>query len=277
LVFAGNVDAQPFISGLFKDKFKMYLVPNLRPTMKDENLLPAREKIHKLFMDNVMEQAPGYSKLKELVADDIIPTPTGVINTLQIVSRRTSMNVMSVDIGGATTDIFSNIQGSYFRTVSANYGLSYSISNVMKDTGFENILNWLPDNIDENYVRNYISNKMLYPTFVPTDNVQIIIEQAIAREAVKMSKVQHLKMNFNAKNIGFLEKAKSKDIEKIVEAFYFEKELEKKKFHMYDIDIMIGAGGAISHTETKEQALAIIADGFEPQGITEIWRASDFI
>ena len=277
LVFAGNKDAQPFISGLFKDKFKMYLVPNLRPTMKDENLLPAREKIHKLFMDNVMEQAPGYSKLKELVADDIIPTPTGVINTLQIISRNTSKNVMSVDIGGATTDIFSNIEGSYFRTVSANYGLSYSISNVMKDTGFENIMNWLPADIDEDYVRNYIADKMLYPTFVPKDETQIAIEQAIAREALKMSKVQHLKMNFNKKNVGILEKAKSKDIEKIVEAFYWGKEQEKKKFHMYDIDIMIGAGGAVSHAETPEQALAIIADGFEPQGITEIWRDPDFI
>ena len=277
LVFAGNKDAQPFISGLFKDKFKLYLVPNLRPTMKEENLLPAREKIHKLFMDNVMEQAPGYSKLKELVADDIIPTPTGVINTLQIISKSTSKNVMSVDIGGATTDIFSNIEGSYFRTVSANYGLSYSISNVMKDAGFEEVIKWLPKDIDQDYVRNYIANKMLYPTFVPKDETQIMIEQAIAREAIKMSKVQHLNMNFNKKNIGFLEKAKTKDIEKIVEAFYFEKEAEKKKFHMYDIDIMIGAGGAVSHAESPKQALAIIADGFGPQGITEIWRDPDFI
>jgi len=277
LVFAGNIDAQPFITSLFKDRFELYLAPNLRPTMKTENLFPAREKIHKLFMDNVMEQAPGYSELKKKVSDNIIPTPLGVIHSLQLISQNLDENVMSVDIGGATTDIFSNIQGEYFRTVSANYGLSYSISNVMKEAGFESIRNRLPKNIDDNYTRNYISNKMLYPTFNPTENFQIAIEQAIAKEAIGMSKKQHLKMNFNTANIGFLEKVRYRDLEKITEMFYFEKEKEKHSFHIFDINIMIGAGGVISHTQNRKQAFAMIIDGFQPQGITEIWRDKDFI
>ncbi len=277
LVFAGNVDAQPFISGLFKDKFELFLTPNLRPTMKTENLVPAREKIHKLFMNNVMEQAPGYSDLKKKVSDNIIPTPLGVIRSLQLISQNLDENVMSVDIGGATTDVFSNIQGEYFRTVSANYGLSYSISNVMKDAGFKNIRKWLPENTDENYIRNYISNKMLYPTFNPTADFQIAVEQAIAREAISMSKKQHLEMNFNTANIGFLEKVKYRDLEKITEMFYFEKEKEKHSFHIFDINILIGAGGVISHTQNKNQAFAVIINGFQPQGITEIWRDKDFI
>ena len=277
LVFAGNIAAQPFISSLFKDRFELYLAPNIRPTMKTENLIPAREKIHKLFMDNVMEQAPGYSELKKKVSDNIIPTPLGVIRSLQLISQNLEENVMSVDIGGATTDVFSNIQGEYFRTVSANYGLSYSISNVLKDAEFENIRKWLPENLDDNYIRNYISNKMLYPTFNPTDDFQIAIEQAIAREAIGMSKKQHLKMNFNTANVGFLEKVKYRDLEKIMEMFYFEKEKEKHSFHIFDINIMIGAGGVISHTQNKNQAFAMIIDGFQPQGITEIWRDKDFI
>ncbi|MBN1326651.1 MAG: glutamate mutase L, partial [Candidatus Cloacimonetes bacterium] len=119
LIFAGNKDARSFIGGLFKNRFDLYIVPNIRPSMKLENLQPAREKIHNLFMDNVMEQSPGYSALKEKVADDIIPTPLGVIRSLQIISDSLDENVISVDIGGATTDIFSNILGTYNRTVSA--------------------------------------------------------------------------------------------------------------------------------------------------------------
>lgn len=277
LVFAGNIDAQPFISGLFKNKFELFLTPNLRPTMKEENIIPAREKIHRLFMDNVMEQAPGYSELKKKVSDNIIPTPLGVIHSLQLISQNLNENVMSVDIGGATTDVFSNIQGEYFRTVSANYGLSYSISNVLKDAGFESIRKWLPSEFDDDYIRNYIANKMLYPTFNPTDDSQIAIEQAIATEAIGMSKMQHLKMNFNTSNVGFLEKVKYRDLEKLMEMFYFEKEKEKHSFHIFDINIMIGAGGVVSHTQNKNQAFAMIMNGFQPQGITEIWRDRDFI
>ena len=279
LVFAGNKDAQLFIAGLFQKKFDLYIVPNLRPTLTDENLQPAREKIHKLFMDNVMEQAPGYARLKTRVADDIIPTPTGVIRSLQLVGEQLDENVMTVDIGGATTDIFSNILGEYFRTVSANYGMSYSISNVLKDTGYENIRKWLPDNFEENYILNYIANKMLYPTYNPTDQYQNAIEHAVAREAILMSKKQHMDMNFNTKQIGFLDKLaqKHRDLEKITETFYFEKALESRKFHMYDINILIGSGGVLAHTDNNRQALAIIYDGFKPEGITEIWKDKHFI
>jgi len=202
-----------------------------------------------------------------------------VIRALQLISDSINKNVMSVDIGGATTDIFSNIQGSYFRTVSANYGMSYSISNVLMDAQFEKINRWLPAEVDETYIRNYIANKMLYPTYNPVNSYQKAIEQAIAREAIVMSKKQHMQMNFNTSNIGFLDKMKKtrNDLEKITEAFYFEKALEKQVFHMYEIDLMIGAGGILAHTDNDEQALSIIDTGFKPEGITEIWKDRDFI
>ena len=98
LVFAGNTDIHPFITGLFKKKFDLFLIPNIRPTMKEENLAPARDKIHNLFMNNVMEQAPGYAKLKKIVADDIIPTPLGVLKTLQLTGDKDSNNILLTDI-----------------------------------------------------------------------------------------------------------------------------------------------------------------------------------
>jgi uncharacterized protein (TIGR01319 family) len=279
LIFAGNEAAQYYIAGLFQQKFELFMVPNIRPTLSQENLAPAREKIHKLFMDNVMEQAPGYAKLKSTVADEIIPTPTGVIQALQLVSESMEKNVMSVDIGGATTDIFSNIMGYYFRTVSANYGMSYSISNVLKDADISQIKKWLPEDMEEDYIRNYIGNKMLYPTFNPDNAYQIAIEQAIAREAIALSKIQHMKMNFNTDNIGFLDKIVNihRDLSKISETFFFEKALDKKQFRMYDIDLLIGAGGILAHTENEMQALSIIDAGFKPEGITEIWKDRNFI
>jgi len=279
LIFAGNEAAQSYIAGLFQQKFELFLVPNIRPTLSQENLTPARETIHKLFMDNVMEQAPGYAKLKSVVTDEIIPTPRGVIQALQLISESMEKNIMSVDIGGATTDIFSNIMGSYFRTVSANYGMSYSISNVLKDADISQIKKWLPKDLEEDYIRNYISNKMLYPTFNPTNTYQIAIEHAIAREAIALSKKQHMKMNFNTDNIGFLDKLANihRDLSKISETFFFEKAMEKKQFRMFEIDLLIGAGGILAHTENEMQALSIIDAGFKPEGITEIWKDKNFI
>ena len=277
LVYAGNKDAHSFIQSLFKDQFELHIVPNIRPTLQEENLPPAQDMIHQLFMDNVMEQAPGYSSLKSLVSDPIIPTPSGVIHSLQLISKDLGKNVISVDIGGATTDVFSNILGKYYRTVSANYGMSYSISNVMKDATFTRIKRWLPDDLDENYIRNYISNKMLYPLHNPQDDHQLMIEHAVAREAIIMSKKQHMNMNFNTEKIGFLDRLKKMDLDKFLECFYVEKLEEKRKFHMTDIGIMIGAGGVISQTPSDKHALLLIVDSVKPEGITEIWRDHHFI
>jgi uncharacterized protein (TIGR01319 family) len=279
LVFAGNKDAQELIAGVFNDKFELYMTENLRPEMMKENLEPARKKIHELFMDNVMEQAPGYQTLKKKTSDNIIPTPMGVIRSLQIVAESRSEHVICVDIGGATTDIFSYILDQYYRTVSANYGMSYSISNVMKDCGFNNLKHLLPVDLGLNEIRNYIANKMLYPTFNPTNSWQIAIEHALAVKAIQMSKTQHLEMNFNRRQIGFLDKLKQTErgLEKLREAFYVSESKEAGKFSLEDINIMIGAGGVLAHTQNPLQALIIIYKGLQPLGITEIWRDKNFI
>ncbi len=271
-IFAGNIDVQNFISQMFSDIFELHIVPNLRPTMKSENVLPTRELIHHLFLNNVMEQAPGYSELKKVVTEDILPTPIGVMKTLDLLNKHQKTNSLAVDIGGATTDVFSSVNGDSFRTVTGNYGMSYSISNVMKDTSFKNLLKWIPDSINENYVRNYVSNKMLYPTFVPKNKKQKIIENAIARESIRMSFEQHIEMNFKKDQMGFLEKLKAigQDMNKITDTFYYEKSREKKKLQKSNFDNVIGMGGIFSHIESEKQAMITLIDGFRPEGITEI-------
>lgn len=277
LVYAGNQKAQKYIKKLFEDHFELYIEPNIRPSLSEENLAPARNRIHDLFMENVMEHAPGYHKVKKQTASNILPTPLGVIHSLQTISAKMGKNVMAVDIGGATTDIFSNIMGYYFRTVSANFGMSYSATNVCKEAGFDNIRRWIPKDISDIELLNYIGNKTLFPNYVPLDDSQQQIEYALAREAIAMSFAQHLEMNFNTKQIGFLERLKfNRTLDKITEAFYFEQQLEKRSFNMLDISVLIAAGGVVSHADDK-QILAVMNDAFEPKGITEIWKDSRFI
>jgi uncharacterized protein (TIGR01319 family) len=276
-IFAGNTKVRPYLENLIQHKFEWFPVANIRPTMQYEDLKEAQEKIHELFMNNVMERAPGYPFLKHSVADKIIPTPLGVMQTLKILNESSQKNVLMVDIGGATTDIFSNIFGQFFRTVSANYGMSYSISNVLKEAGIKSLQQWIAPNIETAYIQNYIANKMLYPIYNPVSETEFMIEQAVGREAIRMSKEQHFAMNFNTKQIGFLEKLKKNDIEKIVEAFYYEKKLEQEQFFLHDFDVLIGAGGLLSHTKNKMQALSVVMEGFQLEGMTEIWRDKYFI
>ena len=67
IIYAGNKEARKEVNKTLVDKTDLKMVDNIRPTLEVENLQPSRDKIHDLFMDHVMAQAPGYDKLKKWI------------------------------------------------------------------------------------------------------------------------------------------------------------------------------------------------------------------
>ncbi|UCD18633.1 MAG: glutamate mutase L, partial [Candidatus Zixiibacteriota bacterium] len=136
IIYAGNRDATQPVKDTLAKKVDLKTVDNLRPVLERENLGPAREEIHNLFMEHVMAQAPGYRKLMTWTDAPIMPTPGAVGLIIKTIADMEDIEAVGVDIGGATTDVFSvfrpegNEEGVFNRTVSANLGMSYSVSNV---------------------------------------------------------------------------------------------------------------------------------------------------
>ena len=145
--------------------------------------------------------APGYKKLMSWTDAPIMPTPGAVGSLIEMIAEKENITVVGVDIGGATTDIFSVFQGKFNRTVSANLGMSYSICNVLAESGLDNVLRWVPFDIDRKELTNRIGNKMIRPTTVPQSLEELFIEQAIAREALRLSFKQHKEFAVGLKGI----------------------------------------------------------------------------
>ncbi|MGH7207845.1 MAG: glutamate mutase L, partial [Nitrospiraceae bacterium] len=59
LIYAGNKDARDRIKEILGGKTSLVITDNIRPVLERENLGPARTKIHDLFLEHVMAQAPG--------------------------------------------------------------------------------------------------------------------------------------------------------------------------------------------------------------------------
>ncbi|MCK4957318.1 MAG: glutamate mutase L, partial [Candidatus Cloacimonetes bacterium] len=171
VIYAGNNKAVDIIEDTLKEKTDLIITENLRPTLENENLGPARDKIHDLFMEHVMAQAPGYKKLMDMTDAPIMPTPGAVGLIIQTIAEQYGIEAVGVDIGGATTDVFSVFrpekEGVFNRTVSANLGMSYSISNVFAEATLPMVMRWVPFDMDERDLRNRIKNKMIRPTTIP--------------------------------------------------------------------------------------------------------------
>ena len=191
IIYAGNNEAALHVADTFDDSVALSVVDNVRPVLERENLGPARDAIHDLFLEHVMAHAPGYDKLLNWTDAPVMPTPGAVGDILQQIAKARGINAVGVDIGGATTDVFSVFDGVFNRTVSANLGMSYSISNVCAEAGFPNILRWVHVDMNERELRNRVKNKMIRPTTIPQTLEALVFEQAVSREALRLAYQQH--------------------------------------------------------------------------------------
>ena len=268
VIYAGNNKAQDQIRETLGDMVALDIVDNIRPVLEKENLEPSRDKIHDLFMEHVMQQAPGYKKLMSWTDAPIMPTPGAVGSLIEMIAEKEDITVVGVDIGGATTDIFSVFQGKFNRTVSANLGMSYSICNVLAESGLDNVLRWVPFDIDRKELTNRIGNKMIRPTTVPQSLEELFIEQSIAREALRLSFKQHKEFAVGLKGI---------QKERTISDAFEQSTSGESLVNMMDLDLLVGSGGVLSHAPRREQSAKMLIDSFMPEGVTQLAVDSIFM
>ncbi len=268
VIYAGNTDARGFVEEAIGDVLDLSITENIRPKLETEVLRPAREEIHRLFLEHVMMRAPGYKTLASWADGKVMPTPIAVGNALTRLADMRMSDVLGVDIGGATTDVFSVISGQFYRTVSANLGMSYSTANVLAEAKVESVQRWLPWESDENQVRNWDFNKMIRPTTLPETLRDLVLEQAVAREALRLSLDHHRSLVRGLK--GIQQRRGAGDI--------FEQHgTGATLVDLMKTGLIIGSGGVLSYAPRRAQAALMMMDALEPLGVTELAVDSQFL
>jgi uncharacterized protein (TIGR01319 family) len=273
VIYAGNCEAISEVTEILSKQSEVKIVENIRPTLERENLAPAREAIHEFFLSHVMSHSPGYGKLLSWSPVPVMPTPAAVGNMVRTLAEQENLQVLCVDIGGATTDVFSVFQAEgqppiFNRTVSANYGMSYSIANVLIEAGVENILRWLPYQAEASEVKDRLRNKMIRPTSIPQTKADLMLEHAVCREALRLSLEHHKQLAVGLSGI-----KKSRSISDI----FSQQGAQKSIFEAQKLDLVIGSGGVLSHAPKRLEAALMMLDGFALWGITELAVDSIFM
>ena len=273
IIYAGNKDARELVRERLDDMMSLEIVDNLRPVLERENLMPTRHKIQEQFLEHVMAHAPGYKKLIEWTDAPIMPTPGAVGEIIQTVSSQQDIQVIGVDIGGATTDVFSvfknrDAEAIFNRTVSANLGMSYSVSNVLAEAGIDNVLRWVPFDIEVGDLRNRVKNKMIRPTTIPQTLQELVLEQAIAREALRLAFKQHKQLAVELRGV---------QQQRTISEAFDQAESGQTLVNMFSLDMLVGSGGVLSHAPRRQQSMLMMIDAFQPEGITHLAVDSIFM
>ena len=157
VVIAGNRTAARECARIL-EKFETYICPNVMPKFGVLNIEPTQKQIREIFLNKIV-QAKGLSKASALLSDIMMPTPSAVLQAMELLSEGCEGelgigDLIAVDVGGATTDIYSMADGMpeamntvykgipepfAKRTVEGDIGMRYSIHGIVEAAGIDRI------------------------------------------------------------------------------------------------------------------------------------------
>ena len=256
IIAAGNKSASNELENIFNDSDKNFVITeNVMPHFNSLNTAPAKEAIKNLFIKKIVE-AKGLAKIQEMTKFEIIPTPLAVLIGCELLSKGTNKTAgigefLAIDIGGATTDVYSMAKGSPTldnvmekglpepfskRTVEGDLGMRYSLKHIYEQIDIEKFLTSNNFTVTESEVADWVEKCTVSPEIIAKTEKEILIEEALAKSAIEIAVERHS---------GIMEKTYTP----IGEVF----SLTGKD--LSEIPFVIGIGGAIINSPNPEKIL----------------------
>ncbi|QIB26509.1 GlmL-related ornithine degradation protein [Caloranaerobacter azorensis] len=197
VIYAGNIENHDDIRDIFEGtSTRLYIVENVYPKIDQLNIEPTRKVIQEVFEEHITN-APGMKKVREMVTGNIIPTPGAVMIASKLLYDEIG-DLITIDVGGATTDVHSVTEGSdevnrmlispeplAKRTVEGDLGVYVNMKNVVERVGVEKLCNNLE--IDEETLNTLINN---YKPIPETELEKRLVEE-LTLEAVITAVKRH--------------------------------------------------------------------------------------
>jgi len=248
ILFAGNQKLAGEVSGTLEPHaMAMHISPNLRPSLEVEDLEPARLELARMVVQVRKRQFKGVDELEAWAGGHILPSAFGHGRMMRFLSQvyGPAKGLLSVDLGASGATLAAGFHGHLTLGVYPEFGLGEGLSGLLNHTSLDQITRWLALNIADADVRDYLFHKALYPNTIPATKEDQAIEQALARQCLRLA-VEAIHRDFPASakgpGGGLLP--------------YFEPAL--------------ASGGILTGTPTLGQSLLLLLDALQPTGVTTL-------
>lgn len=267
VVIAGNRSAARTCERIIAESGKQAIVcENVMPKFNQLNIEPAQSKIREVFLERIVK-AKGLSGASKLISGIMMPTPAAVLAAMELLSKGTEQeagfgDLVAVDVGGATTDVYSMSLGEpdrvntvikglpepyAKRTVEGDIGMRYSAMGIVEAVGISTIARI--SGLDYERVEE-LMELITSKTYTLPDTDEIAkLDYALASMAVKVGMTRHA---------GFIEKVYTPVGETFLQTG---KDLTKVK------KVIITGGSLIHADNVKEIATHVLYDLAEPMSL----------
>lgn len=197
IIYAGNIENDEEIKLIFEEaNMEVHIVENVYPRIDSLNIEPTRAVIQEVFERHIIH-APGMEKIHDLVTGSIMPTPGAVMEASKHLYNEIG-DLMTIDVGGATTDVHSVAEVSEEierilispepkakRSVEGDLGCYVSMPNVVEFIGEENIAEKLKISLEE--LQKIISDHQP----IPSTEMDIAFSEILAEYATITAVKRH--------------------------------------------------------------------------------------
>lgn len=250
VVVAGNIDTHEEIRDIFnKADVPCDFAENVMPTTNTINYRPLRKTIGDLFIKTI-----AHAKGIDLLSQDfeiLLPTPVAVQKAMSVYAKYLDKVILSVDIGGATTDIHS-IGKTYYgeenvisppidepyekRTVEGDMGMRYSATALYESVGDEPFLKFgIKDAKEKTEFRFNHTN------YIPDNDEDLFFDNVLCYIATHTSLMRH---------VGHIKKIKTP-----TRTIY-----EQYGKDLRPAEMFIGTGGSLINSDDPKKILSAIRD-----------------
>lgn len=228
IVYAGNRNCASTCKEILKDK-NVFICENVMPQLEQPNVEPAQKQIREIFLQEIVK-AKGLSDAEKLIGDILMPTPSAMLTAMKLLAKGTRHeegigDLVGVDLGGATTDIYSMCQGlpsqsgtvlkglreTYAkRTVEGDIGMRYSIKGIVEATDIDRVCEI--SGLSERRAEELIEYLSVHTDVVPNgDEELIMLDKALASLAIETAVTRHaghLEQYFTPMGITYMQMGK---------------------------------------------------------------------
>lgn len=265
ILIAGNRSCADECAEILQGK-QTVICENVMPRLGIQNVGDVQNRIRELFLTQIVK-AKGLSKAQELVHGILMPTPSAMLTAMELLAKGTHGeegigDLAAVDLGGATTDVYSMSKGlpsmgnaalkglreDYSkRTVEGDIGMRYSIHGIVDATDIYRVSEL--SGIDEDRCKVLIDYLGTHTDVVPDNEELENLDYALASLAIETAMTRHcgrLEEYYTPVGVSYLQTGKD----------------------LSPVKKMVVTGGAIIHTKrTVEIASHAFASPRDPMSL----------
>ncbi|MDD2427798.1 MAG: methylaspartate mutase accessory protein GlmL [Eubacteriales bacterium] len=207
IIYAGNRSALDECEEILSD-FPLTVCPNVMPRFGELQTEDVQKEIRNLFLTQIIE-AKGLTKTRSILSGILMPTPSAMLSAMKLLAEGTETErgigpLMGIDVGGATTDVYSIADGAprdvqvmlkglpepyVKRTVEGDIGMRHCIDGIVMEVGLEDLSSRcdLPERRVEELLELFNRRK----DTIPSGREEEAIDLALASAAVDVATQRH--------------------------------------------------------------------------------------